>query len=116
MFFIKGCDIIKKVYSSSEIWKEWVAEKDFKTCAVCKILDGKIYGINEPVFPEPPLHPNCRCRIEIIQAIGGNNGNDADYYIDTIIASGRTVYNNADGKLPNAPGRIWYEADTANID
>ena len=44
------------------------------------------------------------------------NGRDADYYIDIIVASDKNVYDNADGKLPDVSGRIWYEVDTANID
>jgi len=110
LFFKKGRGIIKEV--QSEYWKIWIAEKDFKTCVACRILDGKIFGI-DLLFPEPPLHPNCRCRTEIMQAILKK---DADYHIDAIIAAGRNVYNNAAGKLPDAPWRIWYEADTVNID
>jgi len=101
-----------KGYGDSKSWKEWIAEKDFKTCVVCRTLDGKTFGINEPVR-EPPLHPNCRCKIVTMQMIGGK---DADYYIDAIVASGKSVYNNIDGKLPETLWRIWYEADTANID
>lgn len=45
------------MYSSK--WKEWVAQLDFKTCLMCKENHGKIYDINEFVYPEPPIHPNC---------------------------------------------------------
>ena len=102
-----------KIYDESENWKEWVAVKDFRTCVTCKRLGGKIYGINEIVFPEPQLHPNCRCKIETMRAILGK---DANYYINIIITSGRDIYDDIDGKLPDAPERIWYEADTSNID
>ncbi|MCL1858090.1 MAG: polymorphic toxin type 37 domain-containing protein [Oscillospiraceae bacterium] len=110
MLFKKGCDIINEV--CSEYWKIWISEQDFKTCVACRNLDGKIFGITDRI-PEPPIHLNCRCRTEAVQVVLKK---DADYYIDTIVASGNTVYDNASGKLPGAPWRIWYEADTRNID
>jgi len=100
---------VKKVYS--DYWEEWVAEKDFKTCVACRTLDGKIIGIDMP-FIKPPLHENCRCRIEKMEVVSEK---DAEDYIDTILATDRTVYNNFAGKLPDAPWRIWYEADKTNL-
>lgn len=38
----------------------WVAEKDDKTCEVCKDLDGQVFEIDK--VPTKP-HYNCRCRI-----------------------------------------------------
>ena len=52
----------KMRYSSK--WKMWKAILDFKICLNCRKNHGKIYEINEFVYPEPPLHPNCRCEIE----------------------------------------------------
>jgi len=46
--------------------KEWVAELDAKTSAVCKALNGKQVGVNEKFsyqgkeFDAPPAHVNCR--------------------------------------------------------
>ena len=40
---------------------KWVAERDEKTCSVCKKRDGCIYSIHL-VPPDP--HPNCRCQRE----------------------------------------------------
>ncbi len=37
----------------------WVAEKDEKTCADCKELDGQIFEID--AVPQIPLHRHCRC-------------------------------------------------------
>ena len=77
-------------------------------------MRGKIWDINEgPTFDEePPIHDGCRCEIYEMPAI---EGDDADYYIDIIKSADKRIYTNANGKLPYAPGRIWYEADTADI-
>lgn len=40
---------------------KWVAERDEKTCSICKKRDGRIYSIHL-VPPDP--HPNCRCQRE----------------------------------------------------
>ena len=55
------------MYSSK--WKEWIAQLDFKTCLICKENHGKIYEINEFVYPYPPVHPNCRCVIQKMRAL-----------------------------------------------
>ena len=39
---------------------QWIAEDDFKTCAVCRKLDGMIYDIDK--VPHK-THYNCRCMI-----------------------------------------------------
>jgi len=58
--------------------KEWLAERDSRTCPFCMEMDGKVIGLNEAYFkegdimkvggqkldiaigvPEPPLHSNC---------------------------------------------------------
>ncbi len=78
----------------SNKWKEWVAQLDFKTCLICRKNNGKIYDINEFVYLEPPIHPNCRCIIERLKVLlagtATNEGlNGADWYLK--------VY----GKLPS---------------
>lgn len=40
---------------------KWVAERDEKTCSICKKRDGRVYSIHL-VPPDP--HPNCRCQRE----------------------------------------------------
>ena len=47
----------------------WKAILDFKTCLNCRKNHGKIYEINEFVYPEPTLHPNCRCEIERLRVL-----------------------------------------------
>lgn len=53
---------------------------------ICKSKNGKIYSIKEKVYPNPPIHPNCRCKIEALKAIlagnATNNGeNGADWWL-----------------------------------
>lgn len=47
------------VYKAVGVEKvQWVAEDDYKTCGVCKALDGEIFAVeNAP----PKQHYNCRC-------------------------------------------------------
>jgi SPP1 gp7 family putative phage head morphogenesis protein len=36
---------------------------DGRTSKICRGLNGKIYDINNPAIPIPPLHPRCRSRL-----------------------------------------------------
>lgn len=67
-------------------WKHWVTQPDLKTCYTCMEYHGKIYSINEIPDVEPPIHPNCRCSIQNMEAVlagqatkDGENG--ADWWI-----------------------------------
>ena len=67
-------------------WKMWSAKLDFKTCLNCRNNNGKIYDIDEIVYPDPPLHTNCRCVIERLRVLlAGTATNDetngADWYL-----------------------------------
>ena len=131
----------------SKKWKMWKAILDFTTCLNCRKEHGKIYEINEIVYPSPPLHQNCRCIIERLKVLlagtATNKGVDgADWYLknlkklpsyyitpeqalnegwnpkrgdlslacpEKMIFGG--IYENRNGHLPTATGRIWYEAD-----
>ena len=42
----------------------WHSENGEHTCDICKSLDGKVFDFYDEV-PERP-HPNCRCRVEIV--------------------------------------------------
>lgn len=97
----------------SSRWKHWMTEKDDRVCSLCEEMQGKIYSLYEAASPAPPLHPNCRCEIEIMKSViagfatkDGINGADwwvkhysklPDYYIswDDIYARGYKY-----GKLP----------------
>ena len=132
--------------SVSQKWKHWKTTWDLKTCGQCKSMHGKIWANQELPNPEPPLHPNCRCIINPMEAVAvgvatkdGQTGADwwlsyygklPDNYIslqdlqalgwkwgDSPIkyAPGKMatmgIYRNDNGHLPDAPGRVWYEAD-----
>jgi len=51
--------------------KEWVTAFDERTCPACAQLDGVRVKLNE-TFPSgvvsPPLHPRCRCSMNLISA------------------------------------------------
>lgn len=140
-----GFDVRMITYSTK--WRNWAAILDLKTCLSCRKLHGKIYGPDEQIDPEPPLHENCRCEIKQLQAIyagyATRNGQDgADYWLTKYdmlpeyymtkedakqlgwraiqgnladvapgMMIGGDVYQNRNGHLPSAEGRIWYEAD-----
>lgn len=45
---------------------EWVTAADDRVCPACSALDGrvlKISDIRETPTVQPPIHPNCRCRL-----------------------------------------------------
>ena len=56
--------VMQAYNDEGEQYVKWIAEKDAKTCSVCKKRDGRIYEIN--FVPDDP-HPNCRCRRERVQ-------------------------------------------------
>lgn len=84
---IKGLlDIYTPETSKSTLWKYWKAALDPKLCLECASHHGKIYAIDETPDIEPPLHPNCRCVIERMDAIVAGNAtqdgeNGADYWL-----------------------------------
>jgi len=128
-------------------YRNWISELDLKTCMLCRPKHGKIYSLDDIPEEEPPLHPNCRCKIENMSAATAgtatqdgldgadlfvmDTGNLPDNYITkreaidlgwigrkgnlAEIAPGKMIggeiYYNDDGHLPQAPGRVWYEAD-----
>lgn len=142
---INGEHLSPKITISSN-YKHWVSVEDWKRCIECADNHGKIWLIAEIPDPEPPIHLNCRCSIDAMQAIAagtatiyGASGADwmlmfkknlPDYYISkeeallkgwkpgkwpSNFVPGKTItagiYKNLDGHLPQASGRVWYEAD-----
>jgi hypothetical protein len=52
-------------YISPDSQKQWVAE--FDACEICSPLDGETVGISaEFEGGDPPLHPNCRCSLDLV--------------------------------------------------
>ena len=46
----------------------WVTAEDERVCPMCSSLEGKTWSLDEletAAFMQPPLHPNCRCRLEV---------------------------------------------------
>lgn len=87
-------DSLSPSLSKSSNYKHWLTIEDWKRCYVCATKHGEIFSIDEVVEPEPPIHPNCRCWIEIMETIQAGtatvNGLDgADWRIATM------------GELPN---------------
>ena len=142
---INGDSLLPQITTSSN-YKHWISVEDSRRCIICANNHGKIWLIAEQPYPKPAIHLNCRCVIELMQAItagtatiDGLNSADwtlkysgklPDYYISSYEASlagwkpgkwpsnfvpGKTitagVYKNFDGHLPQATGRVWYEAD-----
>ena len=115
----------------SSRWKHWVTEADLNVCSDCNAQRGKIYSLQEAADPAPPLHENCRCRIEtmytVLAGLGtkdGINGADwwikhygklPDYYIswDDLVSCGYKW-----GKPPRkyAPGMMIFGGEYRNDD
>ena len=58
--------IAKVVYEDTGVKKvRWVAEKDYKTCDVCKELDGEIFDLDKAPDKQ---HYNCRCVLQPIKS------------------------------------------------
>jgi len=52
----------KEAYREEDIeYYKWVAIKDWRTCPMCRGLDGGIIGLTIPPYMDPPIHTNCRC-------------------------------------------------------
>ena len=74
------------IKTRSTKWKNWFAELDLYTCITCRLLHGKVFGVDEIIFKKPPLHDRCRCRIEPLHAVfpgfATRNGLEgADYWL-----------------------------------
>ena len=67
----------------SRNYKNWIAALDLKTCLECREHHSQIYRMDETPDIEPPLHPNCRCRIEPMKAVeAGYATKDGQYGAD----------------------------------
>lgn len=56
--------VLQAYDDDDEEYVRWIAEKDEKTCSICRQRDGMIYDTDE--LPAKP-HPNCRCRYEKVK-------------------------------------------------
>lgn len=67
-------------------WKHWISIKDLRRCLECRDQHGLIYEIDESPETQPPLHPNCRCEIVIMESVIAGKGSKegdkgADWWI-----------------------------------
>ena len=46
-------------------YKYWKSVIDLRRCMECKKHQGKIYLLYDIIPEEPPLHPNCRCSVQL---------------------------------------------------
>ena len=90
---INGEQLSPRITTSSN-YKHWVSVEDWKRCIECANGHGKIWLVSEAPYPEPPIHPNCRCVIELMQAITA--GTATIHGVDG--ADWQVKY---EGKLPN---------------
>lgn len=49
---------------NGDVYVQWVAEEDAKTCAVCAGMDGRVYKLAD--LPAKP-HINCRCTLRSVK-------------------------------------------------
>ena len=117
--------------SRSSNYKSWNSIEDEKRCMACAGNNGRIWYIEDIPHPQPPVHPNCRCSIEVMQAIIAgtatidgikgadwtlkNNGELPEYYIDGYEAS---LLGWKPGKWPSnfVPGKIISAGIYKNFD
>lgn len=67
----------------SRNYKNLIVALDLKTCLECREHHGQIYRMDETPDIEPPLHPNCRCRVEPMKAVeAGYATKDGQYGAD----------------------------------
>lgn len=72
--------------TTSKKYKHWISREDLKRCLTCKNQHGKIWKISETPDIVPPVHPNCRCVIELMKTITAGTATinglaGADWYI-----------------------------------
>ena len=131
----------------SKNWMIWRATITLTTCEYCASMNGHILAKGDHRIAGIPVHENCRCYVEAVEAIvagtaTSDGANGVDIYVSTNgalpgnylkkkdaqkmgwkpsegnladvlpgILIGGDQYKNRDGRLPTAPGRVWYEAD-----
>jgi hypothetical protein len=52
---------------ASEYFKVWNAVLDRRTCAFCFGKDGQVRALQESFGETPPVHPYCRCVVEVVR-------------------------------------------------
>ena len=63
----RACEDLAKSSLAPELFRVWSAVLDRKTCAFCFGKDGQVRALHESFGASPPVHPNCRCIIELVR-------------------------------------------------
>jgi hypothetical protein len=63
----RAFDDLAKSSLAPELFRVWSAVLDRKTCAFCFGKDGQVRALHESFGASPPVHPNCRCIIELVR-------------------------------------------------
>jgi hypothetical protein len=113
----------KKKYIKSDSYVKWVSEKEKNTCEACRSKDGRIYKANE-LKGIWPVHPNCKCELvdilainseaietNLLSGIGKSDIIKSERLIEFVMFYG-DIYKNANNKLPEKEGRIYYKFKT----
>ena len=58
-----------RITHESHNWKIWRANVTLTTCHYCASMNGHILSVNDPALDKIPVHPNCRCFAEWVEAI-----------------------------------------------
>ena len=61
--------VLSPQIATSLKYKHWISVEDLRRCLDCENNHGKIWLIYETPNPKPPIHPKCRCSIELMQSI-----------------------------------------------
>lgn len=81
------------VYYESKHWAKWVTFITPGTCGYCFKMNGRIFEITDPIFRTIPVHTNCGCSKEILEAIAAGTATEA-------MMNGVDVYVAIFGTLP----------------
>lgn len=63
----RAFDDLAKSSLAPELFRVWSAVLDRKTCSHCFGKDGQVRALDEAFGATPPVHPNCRCIIELVR-------------------------------------------------
>ena len=79
-------------------YKYWKSVFDFRRCMDCKKQQGKVYLLYEIIPEELPLHPNCRCSIQCLEAKAAGTATKlglrgADWWLKTFRRLPRILHN-----------------------
>jgi hypothetical protein len=81
---------IEEGYISAGASKQWSTELDGRECEICAPLDGEVVLIDAEFSDgEPPIHPNCRCDVLLVDFVDedleGLSSEELDSIIDDLL-------------------------------